>query len=185
MTVGRWWETWRTNVTQAGSQAYMGRRANAVSMLAQHQAYWPCQAWIYQTANCCRNSWLVVDEDDLKWVTNEKNVNCSIQMFLGFKILGHSSVVKAACLERRRSLVWPPLWHPNSKEQNVSSPLTCKDSIFWGASVTERYRARPQTARGRILNSVSEGQCHLNHLTILRRFSWPNLAYRWPKTPFI
>ena len=37
--------------------------------------------------------------------------------------------------------------------------------------------ARPQTARVRISNSVSGGQCHLNHLTILRRFSWPSLAY--------
>ena len=26
-------------------------------------------------------------------------------------------------------------------------------------------------------NSVSIGQCHLIHLTILRRFSWPSLAY--------
>ena len=27
-----------------------------------------------QAANCCRNSRLVVDEDDLKWVENEKNI---------------------------------------------------------------------------------------------------------------
>ena len=27
-----------------------------------------------QAANCCRNSRLVVDEDDLKWVTNEKKI---------------------------------------------------------------------------------------------------------------
>ena len=27
-----------------------------------------------QAANCCRNSRLVVDENDLKWVTNEKNI---------------------------------------------------------------------------------------------------------------
>ena len=27
-----------------------------------------------QAANCCRNSRLVVDEDELKWVTNEKNI---------------------------------------------------------------------------------------------------------------
>ena len=26
-------------------------------------------------------------------------------------------------------------------------------------------------------NPVSGGQCHPNHLTILRRFSWPSLAY--------
>ena len=48
----------------------------------------------------------------------------------------------------------------------VSSPFTC---------------ARPQTARARISNPVSGGQCHLNHLTILRRFSWPSLAYMCTK----
>ena len=37
--------------------------------------------------------------------------------------------------------------------------------------------AHPETARVRILNPVSGGggQCHLIHLTILRRFSWPSL----------
>ena len=30
--------------------------------------------------------------------------------------------------------------------------------------------------QGSISNPVSGGQCHLNHLTILRRFSWPSLA---------
>ena len=39
-----------------------------------------------------------------------------------------------------------------------------RKSILWGASVTERYCARPQTARARISNPVSRGQCHLNHL---------------------
>ena len=34
--------------------------------------------------------------------------------------------------------------------------------------MTERQRARPQTARARISNPVSGGQCHLNHLTTLR-----------------
>ena len=36
-------------------------------------------------------------------------------------------------------------------------------------------------ARTRISNPVSGGQCHLIHLTILRRFSWPSLAYRCTK----
>ena len=40
---------------------------------------------------------------------------------------------------------------------------------------------RPQTARARISNPVSGGQCHLIHLTILRRFSWPSLAYMCTK----
>ena len=37
-----------------------------------------------------------------------------------------------------------------SKKQNVSFMLTHKDLILWGASVTERWRARPQTYRARI-----------------------------------
>ena len=36
-------------------------------------------------------------------------------------------------------------------------------------------------ARARISNPVSGGPCHLNHLTILRRFSWPSLAYMCTK----
>ena len=52
-----------------------------------------------QAANCCRNSRLVVDENDLKWVTNEK-IYCyfqknSIKIFVlkppGFRKLIHSS----------------------------------------------------------------------------------------------
>ena len=31
-----------------------------------------------------------------------------------------------------------------SKKQNVSSLLTCNDTILWGASVTEKYGAQPQ-----------------------------------------
>ena len=48
-------------------------------------------------------------------------------------------------------------------------------------SIVGSLRARPQTAEARISNSVSGGQCHLNHLTILRRFSWPSLAYMCTK----
>ena len=75
-----------------------------------------------------------------------------------------------------------------SKKQNVSFPLTRKDAMLWEASVTERYRAGPQTVRARISNPVSVGQCHLIHLTILRRFSWSSLAYmcaKVSKAPFI
>ena len=43
----------------------------------------PFQAWVYhchlhplQAANCCRNSQLIVDEDELKWVKNWRNLPC-------------------------------------------------------------------------------------------------------------
>ena len=35
-----------------------------------------------------------------------------------------------------------------SQKQKVSSPLTRDDSILWGASVTERQRARPPDRHG-------------------------------------
>ena len=44
-----------------------------------------------------------------------------------------------------------------SKKQNVSSPLTRKDTILWVDSVTESQRARPQTDMARISNPVSGG----------------------------
>ena len=57
-------------------------------------------------------------------------------------------------------------------EQNVSSPLTFIDSVVWGASVIKIWRSRFQI--GSDLNHVSGGQYHL---TVLKRFSWPSLAY--------
>ena len=100
-------------------------------------------------------------------------------------------MVNSVCLESRRSLFRTPLWpssSPLSSKHDLLSLPTGKDSILWGAYVTKRWRARPQTAKARISNPVSGGQCHPIHLTILRRFSWPSLAYMCTKvarTPFI
>ena len=65
---------------------------------------------------------------------------------------GPGAVVKAACLESRRSRVQSlrtQLWHSSIKEQNVSFPLTRIDSILW----------EPPLPRGSVLglrpNSVS------------------------------
>ena len=77
-----------------------------------------------------------------------------------------------------------------SKRQNVelSSPLTCNDSILWGASVTERLCAWPQTASTGISNPVSGGavSSHLYHHpqgVLLAQFSL--CTQRWPQPPFI
>ena len=66
-----------------------------------------------------------------------------------------------------------------SKKQNVSSTLTRKDSILCG-NLHDREVAC-STLRARISNPVSGGQCHLIHLTILRRFSCPSLSYMCTK----
>ena len=52
--------------------------------------------------------------------------------------------------------------HPRVKVSIVGS--LCDREVVCSAS--NRQRSNP----------VSGGQCHLNHLTILRRFSWPSLA---------
>ena len=45
-------------------------------------------------------------------------------------------MVKAAYLDNRRSRARTPPW-PSIKKKNVYPPHTRKDSILWGASVTE------------------------------------------------
>ena len=80
-------------------------------------------------------------------------------------------MVKAAYLESRRSWFRAPLWRLSFKEKNVSSPLTPKDSILWGASVTGRWCARPQTPSSRVSNPVSGGQSHHPQDILLAQFS--------------
>ena len=89
----------------------------------------------------------------------------------GFKG-GPGVVVKASCLESRRSQPEPRFGIQVSKQQNVSPPLTfnivrslCDREVVCSASDHQGS------------NSVSGGQCLLIHLTILMRFVWPSLAY--------
>ena len=52
--------------------------------------------------------------------------------------VGPGTVVKAACLESQRLRARTPLWNSSFKETKCFSPLIRKDSVLWGASVTER-----------------------------------------------
>ena len=72
------------------------------------------------------------------------------------------------------SRVRSPLWLSGFKETNVSSLLARKDSVL-----------SRETAKAWILNRVSEGWCHLILLIILRKFSLPCLACRWPECLFM
>ena len=60
--------------------------------------------------------------------------------------------------------------------KNVSYPSTC-ESQYCGEPPWPRGSVLGPDRQSSISNPVSGGQCHLNHLTILRRFSWPSLAY--------
>ena len=42
-----------------------------------------CHLHPLQAANCCRNSQLVVDEDDLKWLKIKENCNVLVHQFHG------------------------------------------------------------------------------------------------------
>ena len=68
----------------------------------------------------------------------------------------------------------PPTGILVSKKQTVSSPLTRKDPMLWGASLTERSEVECSASNRQGSNSVSGGQFHP---IILRIFSWPSLAY--------
>ena len=69
---------------------------------------------------------------------------------------------KVACFESQISGFEPHSDLQGLKKQNVSYPLTRKDSMMWRASMS---------ARARISNPVSQGQCHFIYLSIPRRFS--------------
>ena len=51
---------------------------------------------------------------------------------------GPGADAKATCFESLISLARRLLWHSDFKETNVFSPLTRKDSVLWGASLTEK-----------------------------------------------
>ena len=79
--------------------------------------------------------------------------------------------VNAACLEesRRSRVRAPPDTLAFLKKQNVSSPLTRKDSILWGGSVRDRAVAYSATDRQgsnfescvwRALSSIWAQICH-------------------------
>ena len=84
---------------------------------------------------------------------------------------GPGTVVKAACLERRRSRVQTPL--SVSKKLNVI-PRSLKKIQYRG----EPLDIRQPGFEFRIL--CLEVKCHLIHLTILVRFPWSDLAHMWP-----
>ena len=72
-------------------------------------------------------------------------------MDLSYPSLKRGQWLKLSVCKVRDGVFEPHSTLQVSEKQNVSSPLTGKDLILWGASVTERWRARPQTARTRIL----------------------------------
>ena len=82
-------------------------------------------------------------------------------------------VTGGAVVQWLKLLVWKVLlWPPSLKETKWFFSAHPKDSILWRASLTERWRARPQTARAQISTPVSGGQCHLIHFTILNLMSY-------------
>ena len=76
-------------------------------------------------------------------------------------------MAKASCLDSRRSRVRTSLCHSGFIEKKNSPLLICKDSILSGASVTERYRARPQAATRAVSFRLSH---HLQEV-VLAQFS--------------
>ena len=85
-----------------------------------------------------------------------------------FLCVGPGAVVKAASLESRDHGFESHSGLSSFKEKKSFFPAHSLRLILFGASVTERWRARPQITRARIWNTVSGGQCHF--ILILRFF---------------
>ena len=79
-----------------------------------------------------------------------------------FHARARGSVPDLGGLKKNKKMFLP---HPRVKVSIVGS---LHDREF-ACSASDR--------QGRISNPVSGVQCHLTHLTILRRFSWPSSAY--------
>ena len=78
-------------------------------------------------------------------------------------------MVKAACFESRRSRICPTLWHSCLKETK------CLVKIEYCGEIP---RLRGSMFGFRLEFCI---MCHLIHLTILRRYYWPSLAYMCTK----
>ena len=110
----------------------------------------------------------------LAFCVNNNSITCShIECFPGVQPTWRQShegrepwcMGYAACLSSRSSWVFSQLWYGVSKEQNVSSRPTRKDSALWGTTVTKKYHAESQTDTARIPSPLSGGHCHLILLT--------------------
>ena len=95
---------------------------------------------------------------------------------------GPAAVVKAACLESRRSRVRTPLWHSSFKETKMFLLRSLVEVIYCGEPPWLRGSVlglRPPWLEFRII--CLEGmRCHLIHHTIPGRLSWPVYAQKWP-----
>ena len=86
---------------------------------------------------------------------------------------GPRVVVSTAALHARARGSVPGLGGLKETKMFLSHPRV-KGSIV-GSLRDREIACSFQTARARISNPVSGGQCHLIYLTILRRFFWPSL----------
>ena len=82
--------------SQQDSMPWIRTETSRGCMFSLHLSWFlqPFQAWIYhchlyplQAANCCRNSRLVVNKDDLKWVKNVRKLPCISKSFIDIFLL--------------------------------------------------------------------------------------------------
>ena len=86
---------------------------------------------------------------------------------------GPGAVVEAACIEQ----LGDRNFEPRSPFKFRRNKMFLIRSLVNTKNCGESLWPRVQIVKARISNPVSGGQCHLIHLTILRRFTWPSLAY--------
>ena len=120
------------------------REVGPVCMFVRLCAYWDCrialkpfQPWIYlshlhplQAANCCRNSRLVVDEDDLMWFKIKKNCHVLVNQFHGNIYSETLGCGKIKCFFRDVKWCFNASWGLKGLSTTANRLHTCLLPIF-------------------------------------------------------
>ena len=95
---------------------------------------------------------------------------------------GPRVVVSTTAFHARAGGLFPGLGGLKETRMFLPYPLVTLSIV---GSLRDREVACSASDRVCISNHVSGGQCHLVHLTILRRLSWPNLACMCTKVTYV
>ena len=117
----------------------------------------------------------ILTRERAKWINIYNNFVSNDNPLLYDEGGGPRVVVSTAAFHARVRGSVPGLGGLKETKMFLPHPRV-KVSIL-GSLCDQEVACSASDRQGSNFESVSGGQCHLNHLTILRWFSWPSLAY--------
>ena len=130
---------------------------------------YPIKCWKYATGKFFDP--LLSSISDVKILMSEIKWFSRFYIILGYGRAGPGAVIKAACLVSRRSHIQTPPWHSSFKETKCF--FSAHSQIF---NIVGSLHDRDVASSASDRQGANFESCVI-YLTILRRFSWPSLAY--------